>query len=147
MLQLTHLAGFMAFAPGSDITPNPVSIPDIANAGFVASAQTVPVIITGIDTQVTLRLTLTAALSSARIIAVYRDATLAAQADAGNFIDVTISNAQSLTYEFVNALDLSFWSGTATLTNLSDANATLATFAFTLHDTGSGGGGGGGEPP
>ncbi len=149
MLQLTHLAGFAALSSTADVTPNPFSIPDIANAGFVASAQTSPVTITGIDTTIILRLTLSAPLSAGRTIAVYRDATLAAQADIGSTIDVTLGNGQSLAFELVNAIDLSTWSGSAALTNLADANATLASFAFSLHDTGSGGGGGGGggEPP
>lgn len=151
MLHLTQLAGFGAQSANADFTPNPITIANIADAGFVATAQTNTVTITGIDASVTLRLTLSAAMSPERTVDAWRDGELVNQGTAGSTIDVTLTNAQTLHYAFANAADLTTWSGTATLTNLTDANAVLATFTFALQDTGSGGGGGGGggggEPP
>ena len=149
MLHLTQLAGFAAQSAAADVTPDPITIPNIADAGFVASAQTITAAITGIDAGVNLRLTLSSAMSPERTVEVYRDGTLAGQGAAGSTIDVTLINTQTLHYAFSNATDLTTWSGTATLTNLTDANTILASFTFNLQDTGSGGGGGGGggDPP
>ena len=150
MLHLTQLAGFATQSAAADGTPDPITIPNIADAGFVASAQTGAVTITGIDASVTLRLTLSATMSPERTVDAYRDGTFISQGTAGSTIDVTLTNAQTLHYAFSNAADLTTWSGTATLTNLTDANPVLASFTFNLQDTGSGGGGGGGgggEPP
>ncbi|MEQ1756580.1 MAG: hypothetical protein ABL973_20865, partial [Micropepsaceae bacterium] len=144
MLQLTQLLGFAARSQAADLTPNLVSIADVTNAGFVASALTTPVTITGIDAPVTLRLTVSSPLAVTRTASIFRDALLVAQADNGSFVDFQMNNAQSLQIELANATDLTTWSGTATLSNLSDGGVILATFAFTLQDTGSGGGGGGG---
>lgn len=63
----------------------------------------------------------------------------------GTSIDVAIGNGQTLQFGFTNTAIATSWSGTATLTNLSDANTVLDTFAFTLVHTGTGGGGGGGS--
>ncbi|MDZ4739130.1 MAG: hypothetical protein SGJ03_04420 [Alphaproteobacteria bacterium] len=150
MLHLTQLSGFASHSAAADVTPDPITIPNIADAGFVASAQINTVTITGIDASVTLRLTLSAAMSPQRTVDAWRDGTLAGQGTAGSTIDVTLTNTQTLHYTFTNATDLTTWSGTATLTNLTDANTVLASFTFNLQDTGSGGGGGGGgggEPP
>ena len=153
MLQISNLTGFGAINAGTDVTPNPITIQDIADAGFVASAMTNLVSVSGIDTSITLRLTLSAPLSINRVLGILRDGALVSQSTTGNFADVTLSNSQTLQFELTNALDLSTWSGVATLTNLSDAGSLIATFNFALQDTGSGGGGGGGgtggggEPP
>ena len=144
MLHLTQFAGFGAQSAAADVTPNPINIPNIADAGFVASAQTITAAITGIDAGVNLRLTLSSAMSPERTVDVYRDGTPAGQGTAGSTIDVTLTNTQTLHYAFSNAADLTTWSGTATLTNLTDANTILASFTFNLQDTGSGGGG---DPP
>lgn len=154
MLHLMQLAGFGAQSAAADVTPNPIAFSNIADAGLVATAQTNAVTITGIDASITLRLTLTSPMSPDRTVDAYRDGVLAGQGTAGSTLDVTVTNAQTLHYAFANAADLSTWSGTATLTNLTDASATLTSFTYTLQDTGSGGGGGGGggeggggEPP
>jgi hypothetical protein len=67
-----------------------------------------------------------------------------AEGTSGTTIDVTVANNQTLQFIFTNANDNTIWSGTATLTNLSDAGATLDTFTYSLQDTGTGGGSGGG---
>ena len=152
MLKLTHLAGF-AVGGGPDATPDPIDFVDIADAGVTASAGTNVVSITGIDTTITLRLTLTSAMAAQQIVHVFRDGIEVATGVAGTTIDIDVANNQTLQYFFTNAADNTTWSGTATLTNLSDAGATLDSFTYLLQDTGTGGGfgggggGGGGAPP
>ena len=145
MLKLTQLAGFTGGA--SDVTPNPINFNDIADSGESPSALTDTVTIAGIDVTITLRLTLNTAMSPLNIVDVFRDGQAVGQGTTGTALDVTIANGQTLAYAFTNAADNTNWSGTATLTNRSDGNAVLDTFAFSLHDTGAGGGGGGGDPP
>ena len=141
MLHLTHLIGFGAGSSGADKTPDAIAFADIFDAGVTAAASTDTVAITGIDVAITLRLSLTAPMSSERIVTVYRDGTPVETASSGTTVDVVMTNGQTLQYLFVNAQDNSTWNGTATVTNLTDASATLDTFAFLLQDTGSGGGG------
>lgn len=144
MLKLTQLVGFGAGGGGADKTPGPIDFVDIADAGVTASAATNAVTISGIDVPITLRLTVSQPMTDERTVSTYRDATLVGTANTGSTTDVVVSNGQTLQYIFVNAQDNSFWTGTATVTNVTDANATLDTFAYDLQDTGSGGGGGGG---
>jgi hypothetical protein len=144
MLTMTQLNGFAALAQASDVTPNPVSISDLSAAGFVATALTNAVTITGINVPITLRFQLSVPLSATRTLTLYRDGVPVIIGDTGNAVDITMSNGQVLQAEFANAADLTTWSGTASLINTTDANALLATFTFSLQDTGSGGGGGGG---
>lgn len=144
MLQLTHLAGFGALAQAPDVTPTPVTIADISAAGFVATALTNAIIISGINAPVSLRFSLSSPLSTARTHTLYRDGVPAAIGDTGSSVDVQVVNGQTLQAEMANALDLTTWTGTVSLVNLSDASTVLASFAFSLQDTGSGGGGGGG---
>jgi len=144
MLQSTQLAGFGAQALSPDVTPNPISIADLSAAGFVATALTNAVTISGINAPITLRFAVSTPLTLARTITVFLDGTPAATANSGNTIDVTVTNGQVLQAELANALDLTTWIGTVSLINLADANATLTIFAFSLQDTGSGGGGAGG---
>ena len=151
MLQLTSLMGFAAQSQAADITPNPVTIADITAAGFIASALTGPILISGINMPITLRFQLSSPLGTTRTITLYRDSVQVAVGDSGTFLDIPVSNGQVLQAELANATDLTTWSGTVSLVNLSDAGAALASFAFSLQDTGSGsgggGGGGGGLPP
>lgn len=142
MLKLTQLVGFGAGGSGVDKTPAPVDFTDIADAGVTASAGTNVVTITAIDLPITLRLTVSEPMSAERTVSTYRDGVLAATANAGTTTDVVMTTGQTLQYVFVNAQDNTTWSGTATLTNVTDGNATLDTFAYSLQDTGSGGGGG-----
>lgn len=144
MLVLTSLCGFAAAAADQDITPDPFSWPPLSDAGFVASALTPPVTISGISIPVTLRASVTVPLSAQRTLAVLRDGIQVAQASSGFAADFTIGNGQTLQIALANASDLTTWSGTLSLTNQSGAGALLATCPFTLQDTGSGGGGGGG---
>lgn len=143
MLKLTHLAGF-AVGGGPDTTPAPIDFTDIADAGVTASAGTNVVTVTGISVPITLRLTLSDGMSALHVVHVYRDGVQVAEGTAGTTVDVTIANNQTLQFIFTNAQDNTLWSGIATLTNLSNAGATLDTFAYDLQDTGTGGGGGGG---
>lgn len=145
MLKLTHLAGFAAGA--ADVTPNAINFTDISDVGETASAMTNAVTISGIDVTITLRLTLSVGMSPSNIVDVFRNGVAVGQGTSGTTLDVTITNGQTLEYAFTNVADLTTWSGTATLTNLSDANAVLDTFTYSLQDTGAGGGGGGGDPP
>lgn len=144
MLALTALCGFATAAADPDVMPDPFSWPPLSDAGFVASALTPPVIITGISIPVTLRATVSVPLSAQRTLAILRDGIEIAQASAGSAIDFTIGNGQGLQIALSNASDLTTWSGTLSLTNQSGAGALLASCPFTLQDTGSGGGGGGG---
>ncbi|NOT41027.1 MAG: hypothetical protein HOP13_11085 [Alphaproteobacteria bacterium] len=147
MLKLTQLAGFGA-GGSVDVTPNPISFSDIFDAGVTASVATDVVTIAGINASITLRLTLTSSMSPSQTVDVYRSGAYVTTESSGTAIDIAIANNQTLQFVFTNAEDNTLWSGTATLANLSDANATLDTFAYTLQDTGSpGGGGGGGDPP
>lgn len=143
MLKLNHLAGFAAGA--ADVTPNAISFTDISDIGETASAMTNAVTISGIDVTITLRLTLSAGMSLTNIVDVFRNGVAVGQGTSGTTLDVTITNGQTLEYAFTNVADATTWSGTATLTNLSDAGATLDTFAYSLQGTGAGGGGG--DPP
>lgn len=137
MLKLTQLAGFGSGGGGTDATPDAIDFNDIADSGLTASAATNVVIITGIDTTITLRLTLTAAMSASRTVAIYRSSAFVASGNSGTTIDVAMMNGQTLQYHFTNSQNLSTWSGTATVSNLSDSGATLDTFAYELQDTGS----------
>ncbi|MEQ1868222.1 MAG: hypothetical protein ABL996_26695 [Micropepsaceae bacterium] len=149
MLQLTQLIGFGSGGGGTDVTPNGIDFVDISDSGFTASAGTNVVTISGIDTTITLRLTLTVAMASGRVVYVYRDGFLATSGSSGTTIDVTITNGQTLQYFFTNSQNLTTWSGTATVTNESDLSAVLDTFTYTLQDTGTavGVGGVGGPIP
>jgi hypothetical protein len=137
MLKLTQLAGFGSGGGGTDATPDAIDFNNIADAGLTASAGTNVATITGIDTTITLRLTLTSAMSGLRVVSVYRDGGFVSQGSSGSTIDVTMTNGQTLQYFFTNAQDLTTWSGTATVSNLSDGGATLDTFTYSLQDTGS----------
>lgn len=137
MLKLTQLAGFGSGGGGTDATPGAIDFSDIADTGFTASAGTNVVTVTGIDTTITLRLTLSASMTGTRTVSVYRNGGFVSQGTSGTTIDVTVTNGQTLQYFFTNALNNTTWSGTATLSNLSDAGAVLDTFAFTLQDTGN----------
>lgn len=137
MLKLTQLAGFGSGGGGTDATPDAIDFNDISDTGFTASAGTNIVTVTGIDTTITLRLTLSESMTGTRTVSVYRNSSFVSQGSSGTTIDVTVTNGQTLQYLFTNALNNTTWSGTATLSNLSDAGATLDTFAFTLQDTGN----------
>lgn len=136
MLKLTQLAGFGSGGGGTDATPNAIDFNNISDSGFTASAGTNVVTITGIDTTITLRLTLTSGMSGLRVVTVYRNGAFVSQGTSGTTIDVAMTNGQTLQYFFTNSQDASTWSGTATVTNLSDGGATLDTFTYTLQDTG-----------
>jgi hypothetical protein len=146
MLKLTNLAGFAA-GGGPDVVPAPIAFDDIVDAGVTATAATNVATVTGISVAIVLRLTLSAAMSALKTVQVYRDGLFVVEGTSGSTVDVTIANNQTLQFIFTNAEDNTLWSGAATLTNLSDAGATLDTFAFELVDTGQGGGGGGGGNP
>jgi hypothetical protein len=137
MLKLTQLIGFGTGGGGTDATPDAIDFSDISDSGFIASALTNAVTISGIDTTITLRLSLTSGMSSFRTVDVYRAGSYVATGSSGTTIDVTVTNGQTLQYGFTNSQDVSTWSGTATVTNLSDGGATLDTFTYTLIDTGS----------
>ncbi len=143
MLKLTHLLGF-GVGGGPDATPDAIDFTDIADAGVTASAATNVVAIAGIAGAITLRLTLTADMSDLKVVHAYVDGLAVVEGTSATTIDVTVANNQTLQFIFTNADDNTIWLGTATLTNLSDAGATLDTFTYTLQDTGTGGGSGGG---
>lgn len=143
MLKLTHLLGF-GVGGGPDATPDAIDFTDIADAGVTASAATNVVAVTGIGGAITLRLTLSSDMTDLKVVHCYVDGLAVAEGTAGTTIDVTVTNNRTLQFIFTNADDNTIWSGTATLTNLSDAGATLDTFAYSLQDTGTGGGGSGG---
>ena len=144
MLKLTQLVGFGGAGGGTDVTPNPIDFFDISDAAIVASAATNPVVVSGIDTAITLRLTLTTGMTSLRVVDVYRDSVFVAQGVSGTTVDVSITNGQTLSYNFTNSQNNTTWFGTATVTNVSDGDVVLDTFSYTLQDTGTGGVGVGG---
>ena len=145
MLKLTQLIGFgSGGGGGTDVTPLPIDFNDISDAAIVASAATNTVTISGIDTTITLRLTLTVGMTSQRVVDVYRDGTFVAQGTSGAAVDVTVTNGQTLLYNFTNSQNNTTWFGTATVTNVSDGDVVLDTFAYSLQDTGTGGVGVGG---
>lgn len=137
MLKLTQLAGFGSGGGGTDATPDAINFSDISDTGFTASVGTNIVAVTGIDTTITLRLTLSVSMAGTRTVSIYRNGAFVSQGSSGTTVDVAVTNGQTLQYLFTNALNNTTWSGTATLSNLSDAGATLDTFAFTLQDTGN----------
>lgn len=137
MLKLTQLVGFGGGGGGVDATPNAIDFNDISDTGFVASAFTNAVTITGIDTTVTLRLSLTSGMSGLRTVDVYRDASYVTTGSSGTTVDVTMTNGQTLQYGFTNQQDGTNWSGTATVLNISDGSAVLDGFTYNLFDTGS----------
>lgn len=141
MLMLNQLIGFGSGSGGGvGSTPNAIDFGDISDAGIVAFAATNVVTITGIDTTITLRLTLTTAMTAGHFVSAIRDGVFVSTTSSGTIVDVTVTNNQTLQYYFTNQTNFTIWSGTATLTNLSDGAATLDTFAFDLQDTGNGGG-------
>jgi hypothetical protein len=147
MLKIAQLAGFgSGSGGGTDATPTAIDFNNIADSGFTASAYTNVVTITGIDTMITLRLTLTVGMTTSQRVSVYRSGVFVSQGTSGSTIDVALTNGQTLQYAFTNTLNLTTWSGTATVTNLSDGSAILDTFTYSLTDNGSGpvGGVGGG---
>jgi hypothetical protein len=152
MLKLTQLAGFGSGGGGGiDVTPDAIAFDDITDVGLTASVGTNVVTITGIDTSITLRLTLTTAMTGLRNVYIYRNGTFLTYGASGTTIDVAMMNGQTLQYYFVNSQDVSTWSGTATVSNVTDGGAVLDTFAFYLQNTGSApvgvGGGGVGVGP
>ena len=151
MLKLTQFIGFgSGGGGGTDATPDAIDFNDISDSGFVASAFTNVVTIGGVDTTITLRVSLTSGMTSFRLVDVYRDGTFVSQGSSGSTIDVDVTNGQTLQYAFTNSQNSTTWSGTATVTNLSDGGATLDTFTYTLTDTGNPvgvGGPVGGPPP
>ena len=144
MLKLTQLVGFGGAGGGTDVTPAPIDFSDVFDAAIVASGATNPVTISGIDTTITLRLTLTTSMTSQRVVDVYRDSVFVAQGAAGTSVDVALTNGQTLYFNFTNSQNNTTWSGTATVTNVSDGDVVLDTFNYTLQDTGTGGVGVGG---
>lgn len=140
MLTLTQLIGFgSGGGGGTDATPNAIDFNDISDSGITASAFTNVVTISGIDTTITLRLTLTVAMASGRSVLVYRDGAFVSSSSSGTTVDVTVTNNQTLQYGFTNSQNFTVWSGTATVTNQSDFGATLDSFTYYLEDTGTGG--------
>lgn len=140
MLTLTQLAGFGSGGGGTDATPDPIDFNDIADTAPDASAATNVVSIGGIDTTITIRLTLTSGMTGQRVVSIYRNGAFVAQGSSGTTIDVAVTNGQTLQYAFTNIQDNSTWSGTATVSNVTTGGTTLDTFSYTLIDTGSGGG-------
>jgi hypothetical protein len=139
MLKLTQLIGFgSGSGGGTDGTPNAIDFNDISDVSLDPAASTNTVTITGIDTTITLRLTLTSAMSGFRLVYVYRDSIFFAGGSSGTTIDVDLTNGQTLSYTFFNSQDNTTWSGTATVSNLTDGGAVLDTFTYSLQDTGSG---------
>lgn len=143
MLKLTQLTGFGSGGGGIDLTPNAIAFDDIFDIGLTASVGTNVVTITGIDTSITLRLTLTEGMTGFRTVSVLRNGAFLTSGSSGTTIDAVLMNGQTLQYHFVNAEDLSEWIGTATVSNLSDGGAILDTFDYYLQDTGSSPVGGG----
>jgi hypothetical protein len=145
LLKLTHLGGFAAGA--ADVRPNAVNFTDISVLDNPASGATNVVTFTGIDVTIALRLSLSSNMSFDNIVDVFRDGSPVAQGTSGATIDVSVANNQTLQFTFTNTMPVTTWSGTATLTNLTDANAVLDTFTYALTHIGGGGGGGGEGPP
>jgi hypothetical protein len=140
MLTLTQLIGFgSGSGGGTDATPDAINFTDVSDTGITASGATNDVLFTGIDTTITIRVTLSAAMGSGRTMAVYRNLAFVGSAASGTTLDVTVTNGQTLTYAFTNTLEATVWSGTATVTNLSDLSTTLDTFLYYLEATGGGG--------
>jgi len=138
MLTLTQHIGFgSGSGGGTDVTPNAIAFNDVWDQGFVADAATNVQTISGIDTTITLRLQVTVGMSNVQTLKVYRNGALVFTVISGDYVDVDMTNGQTLQYAFRNSENFSEWQGTATLTNLSDGGATLDTFAYYLSDTGS----------
>lgn len=144
MLKLNALAGFGVAASAPDVTPDAFTWPSMDNAGFTATAMTPATAITGISMPVMLRARVSTPLAPTRTLTLLRDGVPLLVATAGTSAEASFANGQLLQVELANALDLTLWSGTLTLENLTDAGAVLAACTFSLLDTGSGGGGGGG---
>jgi hypothetical protein len=137
MLTTTQLIGFGSGGGGTDVTPGAIAFDDVWDQGFVASAATNVQTVSGIDTTITLRLSVSVAMSSVQTIRVYRSGVLVATASSGSFVDVGMTNDQTLQYLFTNSANFTEWTGTATLTNRSDGDAVLDMFTYYLYDTGS----------
>lgn len=139
MLKLMQLAGFGSGGGGTDATPDAIDFDDIADTAPDAAAATNIVTVSGIDTTITLRLTLTTNMTGQRVVSIYRNGAFVAQGSSGTTLDVSVTNGQTLQYAFTNVQDNSTWSGTATVSNLTTGGTVLDTFGYTLIDTGSGG--------
>jgi len=137
MLMLTRLTGFGAGGGGIDATPDAIDFADISDSGFTASAFTNVVTLSGIDTTITLRLTLSVGMSAERTVVAYRNGAFVIAGSSGTTLDVALTNGQTLQYAFTNAQNLSTWFSTATLSNLCDGGQVLDTFTYTLTDSGS----------
>jgi hypothetical protein len=132
MLTLTALAGFGVSSAQADASINPFTIDGIADTAPTAFAQTSDVIITGINVPVTLRLSLTQAATGGRIASVIRNNLVVAQVTAGTATEFQVSAGQALRFAFQNPVLPSLWSGTATLVNLTDGGAQIASFSYVL---------------
>ena len=137
---LTQLTGFGSAGGGDDATPDAIDFVNISDSGLTATAFTNVVTIAGIDTTITLRLTLTVDMTAQHTVSVFRDGAFTVFGNAGATIDVTVANGQTLEYAFANSQNSTVWSGVATVTNESDGGAALDSFTYTLTDTGAGGG-------
>jgi hypothetical protein len=138
MLLLTQLVGFgSGSGGGTDATPDAIDFNNISDVSFDPYAATNTVTISGIDTTITLRLTLSSGANGLRGVDVYRNSGYVGSLTSGTTFDVSLTNGQTLYYGFYNSQDNTTWSGTATVSNLSDGGATLDTFTYTLQDTGN----------
>lgn len=137
-------------AGGGDVTPNAINWGDItvtSGDGIEAnSAQT----LAGITSPITLRATWTSTSASPTKGQWIRNG-VAVQAPALSPVDVTASVGDQLywqTYCAYTHPSGNYDTGTVTVTNRSDSNATLDTFTFACQYVVTGGGGGGyREPP
>ncbi len=145
MLRLTQLAGF-GVAAGGDRTPNAIDLGNISATATEpndAVATNAAVAVSGINEAITLRITLTAAMSGTRIVEALVNGAVAATGNAGTTLDVVVNDGQTLAYRFSNTINSvggggNTWSGTATVTNVSDGDAVLDTFTYscTVEDDG-----------
>ena len=129
---------FESNVEGNDrsVTPAPAwaNITDTQESPTNATATTNTDTIDGITGSVSLLITLTQAMSSTRTLAIIVDGATVTTENTGTTVEFIVAPGATVSFKFTNTDNSDqIWSGTATVTNLSDGGATLDTFTYSLH--------------
>ncbi|MEL6758505.1 MAG: hypothetical protein AAFP81_18910 [Pseudomonadota bacterium] len=131
-ISLSQLAGAEASLP-PDVTPNAVNWANISGAETASNANQT---INGIDTAITLRIEYTATGAPAAILGASINGGAFNNVNSGNTI--TVNNGDTVRFQVVAFGTAGSVSGTVTVINQSDGDATLDTFTYSVSTVGIG---------